>query len=192
LLHLSDNIKIIRALVDETQPIFAKRFTGVTTGMQKTYESGGTPPGPLYLQELSDIAGVTIDDLLNKALRKEDINLGQKAKKVNGQAHYTPDQLFAMFLHVTEAQTAILDKIKGDTGKVVATTENLWNGLQALAMRQGGDREILLNSLARLEGKGENELIAEANRKITELALSAARQGKSDEVRSPHTESKGP
>jgi hypothetical protein len=171
-------------------------IAGVDISQYGRAERGIEGLGREKIMALAEKHGLNVDFI---STGKGQILKGQEEKKdapASGvqppAAHYTPDQLFAMFLHVTEAQTAILDKIKGDTGKVVATTENLWNGLQALAMRQGGDREILLNSLARLEGKGENELIAEANRKITELALSAARQGKSDEVRSPHTESKGP
>jgi transcriptional regulator with XRE-family HTH domain len=65
MLHLSDNIKIIRELYDERQEDFVKRFSGVSLSMQKSYESGRAKPGMLYMQQLAAMTGVPVDTLKN-------------------------------------------------------------------------------------------------------------------------------
>lgn len=74
-MQLKDNIKLIRALTGQTQPVFIKNFTGISVDMQKSYESGKAKPDILYIQELADIAGVSERDLTSKKLKKEDIKI---------------------------------------------------------------------------------------------------------------------
>lgn len=82
MLHISDNIKLIRALLDQTQPQFIKNFTGITVPMQKSYESAKADPGILYIEELSELSGVSEKDLKNKKLAKSDLkNLAKKEEK---------------------------------------------------------------------------------------------------------------
>lgn len=95
MLHLKDNIKIIRALLGQTQLEFIKNFSGkITIDMQKSYESGKAKPDILYIQELADISGVSEKDLLSKNLKKTDIK-GEAAKVTKGEIVYKvkgPDQ----------------------------------------------------------------------------------------------------
>lgn len=80
-MQINSNIKIIRKLYGITQPKFAELFSNVTLGMQKSYEKG-TEPGPLYMQELSELSGVSEKDLRYRALKKADIKVN-KGKKGN-------------------------------------------------------------------------------------------------------------
>lgn len=79
-MQLASNIKLVRLLLDETQPVFIKRFVGVTTAMQKSYEGNKANPDPLYMERLADLAGVSISQLTTKKLKESDITL--KVKKV--------------------------------------------------------------------------------------------------------------
>lgn len=74
-MHISDNIKIVRALLKESQDDFRKRFTDITVGKQKSYEQGAANPGYLYVSEIADLAGVSEEDFRNKKLAKDDIRL---------------------------------------------------------------------------------------------------------------------
>lgn len=158
MLHSSDNILLIRKMSGQTQAEFSSRFTKVTLGMQKSYEGGKTPPSHLYIQELADIAGLTIDDVQMKKLTKDDIVLGGKVNKVNS-AHFTAEQLFAMFMEVSKAQTAILAGIKEDMAR--KDTQAIMNsnlirvltGVQVLS----GDHEKILKQLQDLLSAGQFE-----------------------------------
>lgn len=83
MLHLSDNIKIVRKLLGQTQEEFIKHFTGVTVAMQKSYEGQKAEPGVMYMQELSHLAGVTIDKLTKGQLTKNDLKKVEKVDKVS-------------------------------------------------------------------------------------------------------------
>lgn len=156
-MHLSNNIRIIRKLYQDTQAEFAKRFTGVTLGMQKSYETGGTTPSLLYLQELSELGGVTIDQLQKAQLSKSDIKLPGKDNKVNSSQYFTADQLFAMFLEVSSKQTSILQSIESkmaqeNTLKEVAKdVTRVFGGLEALAAGQTPVMREILSGLEELK-----------------------------------------
>src|SRR5689334_17333475 len=53
--------------------------------MQKSYESGKATPGVLYMEELSDLTGISIKDLVNKELKKTDIKKLPPKVKVDGK-----------------------------------------------------------------------------------------------------------
>lgn len=73
MLHLKDNLKLIRALLRQTQVEFISNFTGkITVDMQKSYESGKAKPDILYIQELSDLTGISEKELTSKKLVKSD------------------------------------------------------------------------------------------------------------------------
>jgi transcriptional regulator with XRE-family HTH domain len=80
-LHISHNIKIIRKIYGLTQPDFVRNFTKVTVAMQKSYESGKAEPGTLYIQELSELTGISEKDLRSKKLIKSDLSKVEKGEK---------------------------------------------------------------------------------------------------------------
>jgi transcriptional regulator with XRE-family HTH domain len=91
MLHLPNNIKIIRSLSGKTQEEFRGYFTRVTLAMQKSYEGGKAEPDSLYLQELSELSGVPVNDLMNKEITKKDVKLKvENGENVDGEA--LPDE----------------------------------------------------------------------------------------------------
>lgn len=115
MLHLKHNIRLIRDLTGKTQEEFAGLFKRVTVAMQKSYESGKASPGPAYLQKLADYAGVTHDDLLNKDLKIQDVEIEEDVEKgENRQKRLTDRNLIGMFLTVSSAQTELLGFIKNE------------------------------------------------------------------------------
>lgn len=73
MLHISDNIKIIRKLWGKTQKEFAEYFTGISEINQKSYELNRANPGVLYIIELSKMTGVSEEDLRDRRLDLNEI-----------------------------------------------------------------------------------------------------------------------
>jgi len=88
MLHLHENIKLIRLLSGKTQPEFGKMFDA-TKSMIISYEQGRAKPNELFTKRISEYAGVTIQDLINKKLNEKDIylHLIQKEQKVPRETH---------------------------------------------------------------------------------------------------------
>ena len=74
MLHLSDNIRYIRLLSGKTQTEFAE-LVGATKDTLYTYEKGKAKPNELVLSKISKIAGVTLEQLLEKDLKKQEIKV---------------------------------------------------------------------------------------------------------------------
>lgn len=79
MLHISQNIRLVRLLKEKTQVEFGELLK-VSTAMIKSYESGKAKPDELFLSRLSRLTGVLESDLMNRQLKEED--LGKKAEKV--------------------------------------------------------------------------------------------------------------
>ena len=56
-----------------TQEVFAEKFNS-TKGKIYTYEKGKANPDRLLVQEIAEFAGITIDQLYKKKLKREDLN----------------------------------------------------------------------------------------------------------------------
>lgn len=95
---------------------------------------------------------------------------------------FSPSQLYAMFMRVTEMQTGILKSIeskmaqettqadiKDKVEEMEANLNNVWNGLFVAATRQAVDREGVLSALSKLMGKPSDHLLKEANKKAAEI-----------------------
>lgn len=81
MLHLADNIRLIRLLSEKTQPEFGEKF-GATKAMIVSYENGKANPSELFLSRVSKYSGVEIEDLKNKRLTENDIKIkGEKGEK---------------------------------------------------------------------------------------------------------------
>lgn len=74
MLHLSQNIKLIRGLAGKTQPEFAK-IIGEKLSNLKTYENTPTKPKLHVQKRIAEIANVSIKDLREKDLSEKDIKL---------------------------------------------------------------------------------------------------------------------
>lgn len=74
MMHIADNIKRIRKLLEETQAEFVKRFTNVSVPMLKSYESGKANPSILFIGELANFTGITekvlVDGIVTKIVEK--------------------------------------------------------------------------------------------------------------------------
>jgi transcriptional regulator with XRE-family HTH domain len=81
MLHLSENIKLIRLLSGKTQPEFGKMFDS-TKAMIISYEQDRARPNSLFKKRISEYAGISIADLDNKKLRESDIHIAGKEEKV--------------------------------------------------------------------------------------------------------------
>lgn len=92
MLHLSNNIKLIRELYNQTQEEFVQHFTDVTLSMQKSYESGRAKPGILYLNQLSKLTGVAIEKLKDYPVEVEEVQKGEKVAKVDHRVIDTPQE----------------------------------------------------------------------------------------------------
>lgn len=93
-----------------------------------------------------------------------------------------------------EAQNKLLkeniEPVKKSVETISATTENIWNGLQAISIRQEANAETQFRSLARLERtKDEFALVKASDKKRDELVLLSVPHGKGHEVSSGSTAS---
>lgn len=77
MLQLGRNIKYIRLLKGWTQAEFAEKI-GSKSDNVYVYEKGKANPNTLVLQRISQVAGVSVDDLLNKDLSQIPINVKDK------------------------------------------------------------------------------------------------------------------
>lgn len=90
MLHLSQNIKLIRGLAGKTQPEFAK-IIGENLSNLKTYENTSTKPKLHVQKRIAEIAGVTVKDLREKDLSEKDIKLkDEKDEKSATKSTETP------------------------------------------------------------------------------------------------------
>lgn len=74
MLQINKNIKLIRELSGLKQEDFAKLIK-VNLSNLKTYENSGVRPKAIVLAAIADVAGISTDDLENKALTHKDVNL---------------------------------------------------------------------------------------------------------------------
>lgn len=92
MLHLPNNIKLIRKLSKLTQTQFGDRFE-LSEAQVKSYENGRAKPDAfLFLPRLSKYAGVSQEDLTSKKLTEKDISIAkeEKGEKVeNGSSDYS-------------------------------------------------------------------------------------------------------
>lgn len=82
-MNISRNITLVRHLTGLTQTDFGK-LIGASKAMVISYEKGKAEPKPLLIQRISDLSGVSIDDLYRKALKEADITIRlEKVEKNN-------------------------------------------------------------------------------------------------------------
>lgn len=111
MLHLKENILLIRTLSGKTQKEFVKEFTKVTVAMLKSYEGGKANPSPLFVEELSHFSGVSMADLLSKQLNKSDISIqGEKVNKVDASQDGTTIYEKASIIIIKQILAKILAK----------------------------------------------------------------------------------
>lgn len=179
MLHLVDNIVLIRKLLGDNQEAFAKRFSNVSLGMQKSYERG-TEPSLLYLQELADLSGVSQNDLANKSLRKDDIAFSSKDKKGRkvDEDRSRADDYQQKYYEVLERERKALEEDKAFFKEVFKSSLiAIREDVRAVMARQKGTGDVVLNSLERLEKKEIDSLVDEADRRIYEIDKEVHRPG---------------
>lgn len=85
MLHIQQNIRLVRLFSDKTQEEFGKMF-GATPSMIKSYEAGRAKPDELFVSRVSKKFSISVDDLLNKPLTEDD--LVQKGENVQEAEPY--------------------------------------------------------------------------------------------------------
>ena len=99
---LSQNIKLIRGLLGKTQKEFAD-LIGVKLSNLKTYETSDIMPKVQVLKRIAEIAGVSMDEVVNKELNEADIIGIHKAGSV--------DPSIAIISGLTENNAKLTDAI---------------------------------------------------------------------------------
>jgi len=84
LLQLAANIKLIRQLSGLTQEDFGVKFNA-SRAMITSYESAKAAPDDLFLTRLSKYSGVPKEDLLDKALIEENIDVDKLENVFHGE-----------------------------------------------------------------------------------------------------------
>lgn len=82
MLQLAKNIRLIRQVMNLTQPKFGKLF-GATKGMIISYEKAIASPNELFVKRLSLLSGVPHADLLDTDLTEENIKIDMVKKDEN-------------------------------------------------------------------------------------------------------------
>lgn len=133
MLHLSNNIKIIRKLSGLTQDEFRKKFTGTSLAMQKSYELGKARPDVLYMQELADISGIPVDQIMKGRITKLGVDKVENVAEEEAVGFIPPARAGRYFLeesvkNLTEDRiksTEIMEKLVDDKIKSTAIIEEL-------------------------------------------------------------------
>lgn len=84
MLQLAANIKLIRKLAGVNQEDFGAKFDA-TRAMITSYESAKAQPDDLFLTRLSKYSGVSKEDLLDKPLIEENINVEKLENVFHGE-----------------------------------------------------------------------------------------------------------
>jgi transcriptional regulator with XRE-family HTH domain len=84
MMHLRENIKLIRLLSNMTQPNFGKLF-GATKAMIVSYEKGKANPDSLFINRLAKFAGISESQLKNTKLTEDLIKLDKEEKVLKGE-----------------------------------------------------------------------------------------------------------
>lgn len=84
MLHINNNIRLIRELSGQTQAEFGKMF-GANETKVKSYERGKAKPKSIFMLRLAKYAGITTSDLIDKKLSEDDIKIPgvQKVENVS-------------------------------------------------------------------------------------------------------------
>jgi transcriptional regulator with XRE-family HTH domain len=69
-----ENVKLIRLVCGETQPVFGSRFNA-TKAMIVSYERGVARPNDLFINRLAQFAGVSVKKLMEVRLTEKDLKL---------------------------------------------------------------------------------------------------------------------
>lgn len=125
MLHLGQNIKLIRGLLGKTQPEFAK-LIGLKLSNLKTYENTSVRPKVHIRKRIAAIAGVSVADLLQKDLTENDITLkDEKDEKVKLEASKSPKAGNFGAATVAEAGSEIVEPQKTEPGEKRTGDEHL-------------------------------------------------------------------
>ena len=178
-MQINRNIKLIRELSGKKQSEFAELIKTNLSNL-KTYENSDVRPKANVIAAISDLTGVTVDDLDNKKLTHKDICFKpvevekvevdkKEDKEMNDllcQLMKQQNKLMEMQNKLLEDQTVNIMKTIVDTNQNVA---RLKRGLQAILDQLDSASTVALRSLARLEKKpDENSLLNEQDFLIVE------------------------
>ena len=114
---VSENIKYLRKLNGFTQEQFAKRI-GIKRSTLGAYEEARAHPNIIYLDNMSQIFGVPVNEILNENIRGKKLNIHQTSiYKLNSStntstANSTASNPPAISKSVTEVKEPVLEKEK--------------------------------------------------------------------------------
>jgi hypothetical protein len=170
MLHIRDNIKLIRSLSRRKQEDFILLFPGVTVAMQKSYESGKAKPDTGYIDRLARMAGISVEDVKDRKLSGSDISVRvEKVERQDFEARYY-EVLERERKALEDDKAFFKEMLRTSLGSILMKTEEMW-------ARQKGTGEIVLGALERLEGSEEGSLVDKADKRILEIDREAHERG---------------
>lgn len=199
MLHLGQNIKLIRGLLGKTQTEFAK-MVGENLSNLKTYENTSIKPKVHIRKRIASMAGVSVADLLHKDLTEDDITLkDEKDEKVKLEASKKPKagtpgdphnsvsnpelsqpaqsqqsepvkkegELYPVLVQLMKTQNAILVDQKNElvdrVRRIETNLDFVAGKAESLEYDLNSGRTVVLQSLSRIEGLDQNQLLKEAD-----------------------------
>lgn len=203
-----DSMSALEGEIKETAQIIPALKFGIAVKKKRekagmTWEELGTllKLDPVFIQcterGLMDVGGPEIKPIwdwagINPQEKPESISYSgrisvdadnPKPERFAADRYFTADQIFAMFLEVSKAQTTILGRIENKMAqestqaKMKEDVTLVLETLRTVAARQEADEETILHSLGRIEGLPEKKLFQDAGRRKSQIEKTAAAFG---------------
>jgi transcriptional regulator with XRE-family HTH domain len=133
MLHLSDNLKLIRQLSELSQQEFGKLF-GISKDKVFSYENERAQPNELIAAKIAEFAGITEEQLYKKKLKREDVIIkpqddnGYKIKRPDIELHGSLIRIESMSKVIINTLAQLLAKESGEP--VAAVISSLAKAVQ--------------------------------------------------------------
>jgi transcriptional regulator with XRE-family HTH domain len=200
-MQINDNIKLIRELSGKTQVEFAELIKTNVSNL-KTYENTNVKPKAYIVLNVSKFAGLSSDDLENKKLAPEDINLeGEKDENVDKAKKPSADYLAGQ-LAMAERLIAKLEEnnveAKADKNKLfdalaetrqtinellkpmVASLKEIPPVLDSIVRNSHEHDKSIMKALDHLIGNSPGTLEKESGKRILKGAVEQQKKGKAE------------
>lgn len=198
-MQINDNIKLIRELSGKTQADFAELIKTNVSNL-KTYENTNVKPKAYLILNISKYAGISSEDLENKKLKPEDINLeDEKDDKDESKKRYSADYLAGQ-LAMAERLIAKLEsdheEAKADKNKLfdalaetrqtinellkpmVASLKDIPPVLDVIVRNSHEHDKEIMKALDQLVGNAPGTLEKESGKRILKGAVEQQKKGK--------------
>lgn len=200
-MQINDNIKLIRELSGKTQAEFAELIKTNVSNL-KTYENTNVKPKAYLILNVSRFAGISSEDLENKKLQPEDINLlDEKDDKDEDKKRYSSDYLagqlamaerliakleesneeaksdkYKLFEALAETRKTINELLK----PMVVSLKEIPPVLEAIGRNVNEHDKEIMKALDQLVGNNPGTLARESGKHILKNKLEHQKKGKAE------------